>query len=123
MNISEQEILALNDPDKSYLYCYFNKGTANIKAHQQIIIDSKNLHYCFLFAINFPNTNLKLFEQIIINSKHIYYCYFFAKLVKESNKQLLSEIVLASGNLDYIKKFYNEVDFDKTKYETLMLFI
>jgi hypothetical protein len=95
MNKEEQEILELNDPNKSFWYCVNNQNIANIKAHQQVIINSKNRVECF----------------------------YFAKHIRNSNKQLLSEIVLVSGDLFWIKKFYNEVDFDKSKYERLMLFI
>jgi hypothetical protein len=92
---TEEEVLALNNPVYSYNYCIRNKNTANVKAHEKIIIDSKYLNYCIGFARNISN----------------------------ANKQLLSEVVLASGDLYYINLFYNYVDFDKTKYETLMLFI
>jgi hypothetical protein len=92
---TEQEILVKNDHWKSYWHCYFNKEIANIKKH----------------------------EEIIINSKNILCCYDFAKDIPGANKQLLSEIVLQSGDLHYIGLFYDDIDFDKTKYERLMLFI
>jgi hypothetical protein len=90
-----QEILASKDAWASYWYCHFNKETANIKKH----------------------------EEIIINSKNILCCYDFAKDIPGANKQLLSEIVLQSGDLHYIGLFYDNIDFDKTKYEALMVFI
>ncbi len=122
MNIREKEILALNEPEKSFWYCICNRN-ADIKAHEKVILDSKNITYCYEFAVHFPITNLKLLEQIIIDSVDINYCYYFAKTIKELNKQLLFEAVLSSGNLPWIKSFYKNIDFDKTKYETLMLFI
>jgi hypothetical protein len=95
MNKEEQKILELNDPNKSFWYCFNNQHIANIKAHQQVIINS--------------NSRVE--------------CHWFAKHIKNSDKQLLSDIVLASGDLYYIKLFYHEIDFDKSKYERLMLFI
>jgi hypothetical protein len=92
---TEEEVLSLNDPYLSYFYCINNLDTANIKAHERIIIDSK----------------------------HPYYCYWFALDIEHSNKQLLFEIILASGNLYFINFFYENVDFDKTKYENLMMFV
>jgi hypothetical protein len=94
MNKIEQKILELNDPEESYFYCLAN-DSCNLKAHEKIIIESKD-----------PEE-----------------CYFFAKDIYGANKQLLSEIVLASGNLHLIKLFYNNINFDKSRYEKLMLFI
>jgi hypothetical protein len=93
MNKIEKQILLENDPWESYYYCLANQEIADIKAHERIIIKS--------FRV----------------------CYFFAIYINKADKQLLSEIVLQSGNLEYIKKFYNDVSFDKTRYEALMLFI
>jgi hypothetical protein len=122
MNI-EQRILSLNDAYHSYNYCINNKEIANIKAHEQIIINSNNLKFCYLFAKDIPEANINALEQVIINSKNLRFCFWFARDISGSNKQLLFEAVLASGNLHYIMRFYNEIDFDKYKYESLMLFI
>jgi hypothetical protein len=119
---TEQEILALNDPRESYIYCLYNTCTANIKAHEQIVLSSKDAGYCIAFAANIPNANIKEHEKIIINSKDPRYCYHFAKLNK-SNKHKLFKIVLESKNLEYIKWFYDNINFKKSKYKTLMLFI
>jgi|688.fasta_scaffold1047452_2 hypothetical protein len=121
--MNEQEILELNDPKKSYWYCHSNKNTANIKAHEQIILNSKNTRYVCWFAESIPGADINLLQSVIINSRNVYYCFRFALHVKDSNKQLLSEIVLALGDLEYIRNFYNNIDFDKSKYETLMLFL
>jgi hypothetical protein len=94
MNL-EESLLRLKDPKGCFYYCLAHADTANIEAHQKVILDSKNL----------------------------YILIWFAKDIKNSNKQLLSEVVLASGDLFWIKRFYDEVDFDKSKYETLMLFL
>jgi hypothetical protein len=91
---TEQEILQLNDAYHSFWYCYRNKN-ANIKLHEKIIIDSKN-----------P-----------------YYCYMFARYIKNSNKELISKAILLSQDLYYIKAFYDNINFNKSKYQTLMLFL
>jgi hypothetical protein len=93
--MTEQEILNLNDPHQSFWYCYYINKDANINAHQDIIINSNSIHYCYLFA----------------------------KDIKSSNKELLFEKLLKYKDLDYIKAFYDNVNFNKSKYETLLLFI
>jgi hypothetical protein len=57
--MTEQEILNLNHYVKSYVYCYNNIQTANIKEHEQIILSSKDPIYCYLFARDIPNANIK----------------------------------------------------------------
>jgi hypothetical protein len=93
--IEEKDILTIKNPLLSYSYCFLYNETANIAEHEKIIIDSKNI-MC---------------------------CYDFAFYIKNSNKQKLFDAVLASGDLYWIELFYNQIHFDKTKYETLMLFI
>jgi hypothetical protein len=182
---TEEEILKLKSSYHSYIYCLDNEDTANIEAHQNIIINNRECYYILKFAQDIEKANkellfkellktdefdwiyafynsvsfckdefknlpffneeeclkLKDFEysfyfckynkdanveahqQIIIDLKDLDFYYIFAKNIKGSNKQLLSEIVLASGNLPWIKEYYKHIDFDKTKYEALMLFI
>jgi|688.fasta_scaffold2425787_2 hypothetical protein len=96
---TEQEILDLKNSYYSYKYCLRNQDAANIKAHQDIIIQNS------------------------IECGFHYYLFVFARDIMSSDKQLLSEIVLASGRLNFIKSFYKYIKFDKSKYETLMLFI
>jgi hypothetical protein len=92
---TEEEILALNDPGESFFYCKHNQQTANIKAHQEIVIKSLDFHCCYKFATD----------------------------IVYSDKQLLSEVILLSCDEFFIKNFYENVNFDKTRYETLLLFI
>jgi hypothetical protein len=120
---NEKEILALNDPWQSYCYCFNNKETANIKAHEKVILNSKDPHYCYLFARDIYNANIKGHEKIILDSRNTYYCYLFARDIFNSNKDSLFKTILESKDLDYIKHFYDNIDFDKAKYNNLLLFI
>jgi hypothetical protein len=120
---TEQEILELNSPTESYRYVYENPDKANIEKHEEVIINSKNIFYCYYFAKYVPNANIKKIEKVIIDSKDVDFCYWFARDIPGSDKQSLSEVVLTSGNFFYIKSFYEHVEFDKSRYETLLLFI
>jgi hypothetical protein len=127
MNKEEQEIIAANDPSISYHYCYRNGNKANIKAHEKIMLrcepSARNMQFFVLFATKIRCENSILFEKKIIDYGDAFYCYYFALNNLSSNKDLLFKKILESKNIDIIKRFYNEVDFDKTKYERLMLFI
>jgi hypothetical protein len=95
MTLTEEEVLKLNSVWESYSYCTQNQHTANVEAHEKIIIDSK---------------------------RYTYY-YWFARDIINSNKELLFKELLSSSDLLLIKTFYNTLCFDKSKYETLMLFL
>ena len=90
----------------------------NIAENEQIVLAGKNTKWCFYFALNIPEANIKAHEEIVIVSKDPHICFCFAKHIKGTNKQLLSKVVLESLNEKYIKLFYNNIDFDKTKYES-----
>lgn len=93
--MNEEDVLKLNDPGECYFYCKHNQLTANITAHQKIIINSKNF-FC---------------------------CYLFARDIKRADRQLLSEVILSSYDSILIKRYYKNIKFDKTRYEELILFI
>jgi len=80
----------------------------------------KSLTQAFFEAIN--GLNIKENELIILGSKCPIYCYGFALHVTGANKQALSEVVLKSLNYHYINLFYNNIDFDKSRYDLMLLF-
>jgi hypothetical protein len=120
---TEKEILNMNSAKESFWYCYTNSQTANIKAHEKIIIDSKDAEFCCAFARYISCEKLKELQQIVLDSMNPYYCYLLALDLKGSDNQLLFEAVLKSKDMYWIQEFYQNIDFDKSKYENLMLFI
>lgn len=94
MNKEEQAILAKNDPWESYKYCMKNE-----------------------------DANISLHENIIIKSDNVGYNYYFAKYIKKSNKERLFKRLLELNDFFFINFFLKNIDFDKDKYEDLLLFI
>ena len=95
MTLTEEDVLKSNSVWNSYSFCIQNQNTANVEAHEKIIIDSKRYGYY----------------------------YWFARDIKNSNKELLFKELLSSADSYLIKRFYNTISFNKSKYEALMLFI
>jgi len=95
----------------------------NIQDNEKIVLESKDLEYCYWFARYVPLANIKAFEEAILENKDHSWCYFFAKDVKESNKEELFKVVLESGDKDYINNFLKYIDFNKEKFADYLLFI
>jgi len=95
----------------------------NIQENEKIILESKDLYYCYCFAWIIKEANIKAHEKVVLESKNSNYCYAFARYIKGSNKEELFKLVLESGDKYWINKFLEEVDFDKEKFVNYLLFI
>lgn len=108
MTKEEQEILSLKNAYKSYYYCFENKKTANIKEHEKIIIESKDVYYAYKFALNIPGANLKEHEKVVLESKYAYYAYLFARDIPGANVELFKDILENSQFKEEFKALYEE---------------
>jgi len=99
-----------------------NLSYSNLKRIEDFILELKRLSYSYEFAKRIEIADVKAHQEIIINSNDMFYIYLFARDVKNSDKQLLSDIILDlcdNGTNDVIiNKFYDNVDFDKSKYDS-----
>lgn len=98
----------------------------NIKQNQEIIINSKNSHYVYDFALSVKESDTNKLQQVIIDNQDSYYAYLFALYVKNADVQKLANVVLDSQNKIHIKWFYKEVPhnkFDFDKFETYLTFM
>ena len=68
--------------------------------------------------------NIKENERIVIESKDLGYCCLFAKdILERADKEELIKVVLESGNKDWINAFIEDIEFDKEKFVNYILFI
>lgn len=94
----------------------------NIDLLEQKVLDYKSSSYCYEFAKNVPRANALKHQEIITLSNDHRLMYLFARDVKKSDKQALSEVILKSLNYHYINLFYKEINFDKSKYDLMLMF-
>jgi len=94
----------------------------NVKENEAIVLANKDNYYSFYFARKVKGANIKAHEKIIIKNGSPGYCLFFADNIKGADKQALSEVVLKSLDKYYIRRFYQSIDFDKSKYDLMLLF-
>jgi len=78
----------------------------NIKENEKIVLESKDPHYCYWFAIYVPGTNIKELEEAILESKNTEYCYRFARDVIEANKEALFKVILEYEDKDCINSIF-----------------
>jgi len=93
---------------------------------EALVLLLNDLSECYFFCLTRQKFNLKAHQKRMIkfcNYENSIYCYLFAQNIKGADVQLLSEAVLCSGNITYIKFFYDNLEFDKTRYKDLMLFL
>ena len=119
---TEQEVLKLNNLDKSLDYCKNNKD-ANVKLHEDIIVNSKNALYAYYFALDIVGANIERLQEIVINSGNSCYIYNFAKYVENSNKEELFRTLLKIDDEFWINKFIENIPPLSEELKTLVIFI
>ena len=102
----EQQILSYKDPQLSYAFARWVVG-ADVKKHEQVILDSGNLEWNLKFAKDVEGADIKSHEKIIIDSRNPEWCFRFATEVKDAN---LSALIKAIGNTgdDLIEQIYEK---------------
>lgn len=135
-NIAENEAIILKSKNSEFCFLYAqNIKGANIKALEDVIIQNNinsnynfdETNHSFNFAVCIPNANIKAHEEIMIKSNNPRACFSFAKSMQRRNinidVQALSRVVLNSLDEYFIKRFYNEINFDKSEYNKYIIFM
>lgn len=127
MNIKEQKVLDKNNARASYDYCLRNKD-ANISLHEDIIIKSNIAYYIYRFAFDIKGfdvewIDISKLEDAIIKTSNSHYIYCFGKYIDSADKDKLFRKILELNDLTYIDRFLKDVDFNKERYEGLLLFL
>jgi len=94
------------------------KSGINVQENEHIILNSGDGYWIFRFARDIHNANISCLEDAMLNSGYILGFYFFAKEVDKSDKQKISDYVLNTFEHDLIKVYYEEINFDKSKYDS-----
>ena len=103
----EDKILSLKNNELSYFFAKNIEG-ADVKAHGNVIIGSKDLEYNYYFAV-LPGADVKAHEQIIIDSKNLKFNLDFAKNVEGADVKAHGKVIIDSKNLEYNYIFARDV--------------
>ena len=72
-----------------------NVQGADIKAHEKVILDSKDLKWNYMFAKNVQGADIKTLGQIVLNSKDLIWNSRFAKIDGadfEAHQKVIAEV-------------------------------
>ena len=103
----EKNILKAKNPELSYCFLIYI-DSADVKAHSQVAIDSKDLKWNLEFA-QLGKTDTDAHAQVILESKDPDYNYDFAYRVEGADIKALEKVVLDSKDPEWNYKFAKEV--------------
>lgn len=79
--------------------------------HENIVIESGNPEYCYLYARNIETANQKLLEEALLNAKSAKYSYLFAKDVRGATIDKHRQVVLDSKDAEYNYLFASNISY------------
>jgi len=122
---NQEIIIQSKNAELIYGFLHRNKKSSEID-HDRLkeeIINTKNLIYIFLICYLLHYDSFCKVEDIVIESKDLYQIYKFAKYFEKINKEKLFSAMLEYGSEYWIKKFLEEIEFNKDKFKNYLLFI
>ena len=112
MNNEEKAIEAYNEARKGI----------NIKENEKIVLECKT-SWCYSFARYIPGADIKAHENAILELKDPKYSCWFAEDIPEANIEEHFKVILNSGDKYYLNLFIKYVKYKGTKIEEWLLYI
>ena len=101
MTIEHQQVV-IDSGDAIYCYLFARHiDGADISALQKVVIDSGDAIYCYLFAEDIEGADISALQKVVIDSGDVRYCYMFARHVKGADISALQKAVIDSGDVRY----------------------
>ena len=94
----------------------------NVKENEKIVLKCKTI-WCYSFAANIPGADIKAHEKVILESKDPEYSYYFAKYIPGANIEEHFKVILNSGNKVWLFSFIERVNYKGTKVEEWLFYI
>ena len=109
--------------EKARIAYYEALDGINVKENEQIVLQSKNLHWSYHFAKNIKGANIKAHEQIILEFKKPSCCCWFARDVFGANIEEHFKVIINSRDKYWFNYFIKYVNYKNTKGEEWLLYI
>jgi len=94
----------------------------NVKENEKIVLECKT-YWCYDFAKQIPRADIKAHEQVILEFKNSRSSFYFARNIPEANIEEHFKVVYNSGDKFWLDKFIKEVNYKNTKVEVWLLYI
>ena len=101
IKILEEVVIKSKNPQIAYKFAQIDG--ANIKALEQVVLDSDNARYSCHFAICVPSADIAKHQKVVEESYQVRYMCKFAMYVPKANKVSLCRLVIKNGNRHYNK--------------------
>ena len=105
--------------EKAYLEAY---SDINIKENEQIVLECKTF-LSYRFALKIPGADIKAHEQVILEFKDPKYSCWFARDIPRANIEEHFKVIYNSGNKFWLDWFIEEVNYKGTKVEEWLFYI
>ena len=94
----------------------------NIKENEKVVLECKT-SWCYNFAKNIPKADIKAHEQVILELKDPEYSCWFAEDIIGANIEEHFKLVYNSGDKYWFNYFIEHVNYKNTRVEEWLLYI
>ena len=94
----------------------------SVKENERIALECKT-SWCYNFARYIPGADIKAHENAILELKDPRYSCWFAEDIPEANIEKHFKLILNSGDKYYLNRFIEKVKYKGTKIEEWLLYI
>ena len=102
--MTEDEVIATQDPCKIYVYAKENP-TANIARLQEAIIQTGDMYYIEVFGEEIEGAHIPTLQAAVCSSNSCEAIFWFAVAIPEADKEQLGEAMRKTNNSFYIELF------------------
>ena len=112
----------MNNYDKAKNAYWEARQDINIKENEQIVLETKTT-WSYLFARYVPGADIKAHEQAILEIKDPKYSYWFAQDIPGANIEEHFKLIYNSGDKFWFDEFIQFVNYKGTKVEEWLPYI
>ena len=70
----------MNNYDKAYKAYFEARNGINVKENEKIVLECKTI-WCYEFVKYIPGADIRAHEKVILELKNICYCFLFAEYI------------------------------------------
>ena len=94
----------------------------NVKKNEKIVLECKTF-WSYRFSKDILGADIKAHENVILELKYPEFSFFFARDIPGANIEGHFKVVFNSGNKFWLNRFIKEVNYKNTKVEEWLMYI
>jgi len=112
----------MDNYNKAYNAYYEARYGINVKENENIVLECKTT-WSYAFAKDIKVADIKAHEKIILELKDLLYCFHFARDILGANIEKYFKIIFNSGDKEWLNYFIKYVNYKNTKVEEWLMYI